>query len=156
MLGQWFNTIALFLLILEYTGSEFLLGLLFTVRMAGFAVLQPLIGLLADRYNRKRLMVISNILQAGFALCFLLVNDANDIVWMIGLSGVMMILHGVYMTAERHRFLISSLKKIWRRPMLWTQPHGQQRSVSVPCSAALLYQYGAPMRRSLSIPSRLF
>ena len=35
MLGQWFNTIALFLLILEYTGSEFLLGLLFTVRMAG-------------------------------------------------------------------------------------------------------------------------
>ena len=30
MLGQWFNTIALFLLILEYTGSEFLLGLLFT------------------------------------------------------------------------------------------------------------------------------
>ena len=101
MLGQWFNTIALFLLILEYTGSEFLLGLLFTVRMAGFAVLQPLIGLLADRYNRKRLMVISNILQAGFALCFLLVNDANDIVWMIGLSGVMMILHGVYMTAER-------------------------------------------------------
>ena len=46
-------------------------------------------------------MVISNILQAGFALCFLLVNDANDIVLMIGLSGVMMILHGVYMTAER-------------------------------------------------------
>ena len=46
MLGQWFNTIALFLLILEYTGSEFLLGLLFTVRMAGFAVLQPLIGCL--------------------------------------------------------------------------------------------------------------
>ncbi|MEL0331337.1 MAG: MFS transporter [Candidatus Poseidoniales archaeon] len=101
MLGQWFNTIALFLLILEYTGSEFLLGLLFTVRMAGFAVLQPLIGLFADRYNRKRLMVISNIFQAGFALCFLLVNDADDIVWMIGLSGVMMILHGIYMTAER-------------------------------------------------------
>ena len=31
MLGEWFNTIALFFLILEYTGSEFLLGLLFTV-----------------------------------------------------------------------------------------------------------------------------
>ena len=38
MLGEWFNTIALFFLILEYTGSEFLLGMLFTVRMAGFAI----------------------------------------------------------------------------------------------------------------------
>ena len=66
---------ALFL-ILEYTGSEFLLGMLFTVRMAGFAILQPFIGLLADRYNRKMLMVVSNLLQAGFALCFLLVNDS--------------------------------------------------------------------------------
>ena len=101
MLGEWFNTIALFFLILEYTGSEFLLGLLFTVRMAGFAILQPFIGLLADRYNRKPLMVASNLLQAGFALCFLLVNDSSDIVWMIGLSGLMMVLHGVYMTAER-------------------------------------------------------
>ena len=53
MLGQWFNTIALFLLILEFTGSEFLLGLLFTIRMAGFALLQPFIGLMADRFNRK-------------------------------------------------------------------------------------------------------
>ena len=101
MLGEWFNTIALFFLILEYTGSEFLLGLLFTVRMAGFAILQPFIGLMADRYNRKMLMVVSNVLQAGFALCFLLVNDSSDIAWMIGLSGLMMVLHGVYMTAER-------------------------------------------------------
>lgn len=101
MLGEWFNTIALFFLILEYTGSEFLLGLLFTVRMAGFAILQPFIGLMADRYNRKMLMVVSNLMQAGFALCFLFVNDSSDIVWMIGLSGLMMVLHGVYMTAER-------------------------------------------------------
>ena len=101
MLGEWFNTIALFFLILEYTGSEFLLGLLFTVRMAGFAILQPFIGLMADRYNRKMLMVVSNLMQAGFALCFLLVNDSSDIAWMIGLSGLMMVLHGVYMTAER-------------------------------------------------------
>ena len=101
MLGQWFNTIALFLLILEFTGSEFLLGLLFTIRMAGFALLQPFIGLMADRFNRKMLMIVSNLVQSVLALCFLLVNDSNDIVWMIGLSGVMMILHGVYMTAER-------------------------------------------------------
>ena len=101
MMGEWFNTIALFFLILEYTGSEFLLGILFTVRMAGFAILQPVIGLMADRMNRKILMVTSNLIQMVLALLFLLVNDSSDIVWMIGLSGLMMVLHGVYMTAER-------------------------------------------------------
>ena len=101
MLGEWFNTIALFFLILEYTGSEFLLGLLFTVRMAGFAILQPIIGLMADRFNRKWLMILSNLAQSVLALCFLFVNSADDIVWMIALSGLMMVLHGVYMTAER-------------------------------------------------------
>lgn len=101
MLGEWFNTIALFFLILEYTGSEFLLGLLFTVRMAGFAILQPIIGLMADRFNRKWLMIVSNLAQSVLALCFLFVDSADDIVWMIALSGLMMVLHGVYMTAER-------------------------------------------------------
>ena len=101
MLGEWFNTIALFFLILEYTGSEFLLGILFTVRMLSFALLQPIIGLLADRFNRKTLMVVSNLAQSVLALGFLLVDGPEDMVWMLGLSGIMMMLHGSYMTAER-------------------------------------------------------
>lgn len=101
MLGEWFNTIALFYLILEYTGSEFLLGFLFTVRMISFAIFQPFIGLLADRYNRKTMMVITNIIQMFLALGFILVDSASDVLWMIGLSGLMMLLHGTYMTAER-------------------------------------------------------
>jgi len=101
MLGEWFNTIALFFLILEYTGSEFLLGFLFTVRMISFAIFQPFIGLLADRYNRKIMMVVTNVVQVFLALGFILVDSASDILWMIALSGLMMLLHGAYMTAER-------------------------------------------------------
>ena len=101
MLGEWFNTIALFFLILEYTDSEFLLGVLFTVRMLSFAFLQPIIGLLADRFNRKTLMVVSNLAQSVLALGFLMVDGPEDMVWMLGLSGLMMMLHGAYMTAER-------------------------------------------------------
>tara|TARA_B110000444_G_scaffold260535_1_gene307897 strand:- start:5144 stop:6400 length:1257 start_codon:yes stop_codon:yes gene_type:complete len=101
MLGEWFNTIALFFLILEYTESEFLLGVLFTVRMLSFALFQPIIGLLADRFNRKTLMVVSNLAQSVLALGFLMVDGPEDMAWMLGLSGVMMMLHGAYMTAER-------------------------------------------------------
>lgn len=101
MLGEWFNTIALFFLILEYTGSEFLLGFLFTVRMISFAIFQPFIGLLADRYNRKTMMMVTNFAQIFLALGFILVDSASDVLWMIALSGVMMLLHGTYVTAER-------------------------------------------------------
>ena len=101
MLGEWFNTIALFLLIFKYTNSEFLLGILFTVRMLSFALLQPISGLLADRMNRKHIMVWTNVLQMFLALGFLAVDGPEDIPWMLGLSGVMMVLHGAYVTAER-------------------------------------------------------
>ena len=100
-IGEWFNTIALFFLILEYSGSEFLLGVLFSVRMALFAISQPIIGVLADRMNRKNLMIASNLLQIGLALSFILVDGEEDMWWLITLSGIMMLLHGVYVTAER-------------------------------------------------------
>jgi len=101
LLGEWFNTIALFFLILEYSGSEFLLGILFSVRMLLFGISQPINGLLADRLNRKSLMLWSNIFQIGLALSFILVDGPEDMWWLITVSGIMMLLHGVYVTAER-------------------------------------------------------
>lgn len=101
MLGEWFNTIALFLLIFQYTESEFFLGLLFTMRMLCFAAFQPFGGLLADRFNRKTIMVWTNIIQVGLALCFLFIDGRNHIVWIYILTGVMMIMHGMYVTSER-------------------------------------------------------
>lgn len=101
MLGEWFNTIALFLLIFQYTESEFFLGLLFTMRMLCFAAFQPFGGLLADRFNRKTIMVWTNIIQVGLALCFLFIDGKNHIVWIYILTGAMMIMHGMYVTAER-------------------------------------------------------
>ncbi|MCH1442326.1 MAG: MFS transporter, partial [Candidatus Poseidoniaceae archaeon] len=63
--------------------------------------MQPLFGLLADRVNRKNLMIITNILQIGLALAFLGVNGPEDMWWMFTISGIMMALHGLYVTAKR-------------------------------------------------------
>ena len=101
LLGEWFNTIALFFLILEFSGSEFLLGVLFSVRMALFAISQPINGLLADRISRKKLMLWANLMQVFLALSFLMVDGKEDMWWLIAVSGLMMLLHGVYVTAER-------------------------------------------------------
>ena len=101
MFGEWFNTIALFILILKYTDSELLLGVLMAVRMGCFALMQPFFGLLADRVNRKKLMIITNILQMFLALVFIAVDGPEDMWWMFLCSGGMMAMHGLYVTAER-------------------------------------------------------
>ena len=88
-------------LILKYTDSELLLGILMAVRMGCFALTQPFFGLLADRINRKRLMIITNILQMFLALAFIAVDGPEDMWWMFLCSGAMMAMHGLYVTAER-------------------------------------------------------
>ena len=101
MFGEWFNTIALFLIILQYTESELLLGVLMAVRMGCFALMQPFFGLLADRLNRKKLMIATNVLQIFLALAFIGIDGPEDMWWMFLCSGLMMALHGLYVTAER-------------------------------------------------------
>ena len=71
------------------------------VRMGCFALMQPFFGLLADRANRKKLMIATNVLQIFLALAFIAVDGPEDIWWMFLCSGAMMALHGLYVTAER-------------------------------------------------------
>ena len=100
MLGEWFNTVALFVLLDELTGSELALGFLFMIRMFALAFPQVFTGMLADRFSRKWLMIVANFGAAVVVSCFLLVNDKND-VWLIYfLSALMMLFHSVYVPAE--------------------------------------------------------
>tara|TARA_B100000212_G_scaffold135739_2_gene102145 strand:- start:8029 stop:9033 length:1005 start_codon:yes stop_codon:yes gene_type:complete len=46
-------------------------------------------------------MFWSNVFQIGLALTFLMVDGPEDMWWLISISGIMMLLHGVYVTAER-------------------------------------------------------
>ncbi len=100
MLGEWFNTIALFVLIDQLTGSELAIGLLFVLRLFSMAVPQVFTGMLADRFSRKWLMVGANFAAAITVAAFLLIKDADD-VWMIyALSAMLMLFHAIYLPAE--------------------------------------------------------
>ena len=94
LLGDWFNLIASAILIAELTGSGLALGILFTIRMLAPFVVAPLAGICADRYNRKYLLIITDLVRAVVVLGFLFVQDANDIwllytltVFLFGVSG---------------------------------------------------------------------
>ena len=82
LLGDWFNLIASAILIAELTGSGLAVGVLFTIRMLAPFVIAPLAGICADRYNRKHLLIITDLVRAVVVLGFLFVQDANDI-WLL-------------------------------------------------------------------------
>lgn len=77
--GDWFLTIALFGLILELTGSSVTLALTIAVQEIPFFFMSPLGGVLADRLNRKRLMISADVMRAVLCLGFLLVHDRGDV-----------------------------------------------------------------------------
>lgn len=78
--GDWFATVSLLGLALELTGSPAIASLLLVVQTGAFALASPIAGVLADRYDRRRLMVIADLARVPVALAFLLARDP-DTLW---------------------------------------------------------------------------
>ena len=87
-LGDWFNTIALYTIILNLTGSGRDVGLLLVARFVPSFVFGPLSGVLADRFSRRSIMIVSDLLRALVVLGFLFVRRADQL-WIIYLLTVL-------------------------------------------------------------------
>lgn len=82
LLGDWFNLIASAILIDDLTGSSLAVGVLFTIRMFAPFVVAPIAGICADRYNRKYLLIITDLVRVFIVFGFLFVRDESDI-WLL-------------------------------------------------------------------------
>ena len=100
MLGEWFNSIALFVMIEHLTNSALAIGGIVILRMFALALPQLFTGVLADRYSRKWLMVFANAASAFLVLALFLVDNVSD-VWIIyAVAGGLMVFHAVFIPAE--------------------------------------------------------
>ena len=80
--GDWFNLIASASLIATLTQSGTAVGGLFVVRMLAPFLVSPIAGVVADRYNRKTIVMTTDILRCFVVLALVLVREAED-VWLI-------------------------------------------------------------------------
>lgn len=80
--GDWFNTIASLIIVNRYTDSGLAVSWILLARLLPIFFVGPLAGVVADRFNRKHIMVLSDLLRAGIVLSFLFVNSAERI-WLI-------------------------------------------------------------------------
>ena len=81
-LGDWFNTIALYTIILNLTGSGRDIGLLLVARFLPSFMFGSLSGVVADRFSRRSIMIVSDVLRALVVLGFLFVRRADQL-WIL-------------------------------------------------------------------------
>lgn len=79
MIGDWILWIALPIRVFELTGSAFAVGLLVAFRVAPAIVFGTVAGVLVDRWDRRRVLVAANLLQAAALLPLLLMDDAASL-----------------------------------------------------------------------------
>lgn len=90
LLGDWFNHTALMGLVLEKTGSSMSAGFLMLCSIVPMTILTPLAGPIADRINRRTILITSNILAAIVALAFMFIKGPEQI-WLVYLFTVILV-----------------------------------------------------------------
>src|SRR6185295_18574203 len=78
-LGDWFNTVAIYSLLLDLTGSATAVAWMLIVQMAPIGIVGPLAGVVVDRMNRRRIMLAADILRGVVILGLLLVRRVDQL-----------------------------------------------------------------------------
>jgi MFS family permease len=111
--GDWFNLIASATLLSGLTESGIAVGALFVVRWLAPFLISPVAGVAADRYDRKKLLILADLARGVIVLGFLLVRDAGDIWLLYTLTAIQLGVSGFFFPA-RNAILpnIVSLKEL--------------------------------------------
>jgi len=100
LLGDWFNTIALYELVARLTGSPAALGAVFIFKMLPLGLASPLAGLLVDRFDRRRVMLASDLVRAALVLGFLAIDEAGEVPLLYVLIALVTVVGSVFQPAR--------------------------------------------------------
>jgi MFS family permease len=78
-LGDWFNAVAIFALLLDLTGSATAVAWMLIVQFLPVALIGPMAGVVVDRVNRRRLMIGADLVRGVLILGLLLVRRADQV-----------------------------------------------------------------------------
>lgn len=79
-LGDWFNTVAIFALLFELTGSATAVAVLMVLQVLPVAIVGPAAGVVVDRFDRRTIMIAADLVR-GCAVLGLLLVRTPETVW---------------------------------------------------------------------------
>ncbi len=112
LIGTWMQRIAMSWLVYRLTDSAFMLGLIGFAGSIPSFIFGPLAGVLADRYNRRRMLIITQslaLLQA-FILA-LLVLGGKITIWQILVLGIFLGFVEAFDMPMRQSFMVEIVQK---------------------------------------------
>jgi MFS family permease len=78
-LGDWFNLIAAAELVSNLTSSGLAVSTLFLLRFLPLFLFSPIAGVLADRFDRRHIMIFTDLMRAGTVASFLLIRSPDQL-----------------------------------------------------------------------------
>jgi MFS family permease len=98
--GDWFNLLASAALIAGITSTGTALSYLFLARFLPQFLFSPFAGVWADRYDRRWVMIVSDVLRGVTVLGFLLVREPGQVWLFYGLTVVQFMLSALFVPAR--------------------------------------------------------
>jgi MFS family permease len=109
-LGDWFTLIASAALIAKASDSGLAIGGLFLARLLPPFLLGPWAGVVADRFDRRKIMILSDLLRALIVPGFLLAQSERDI-WLIYILTILQLSISAFFEPARSAILPSVVSR---------------------------------------------
>jgi predicted MFS family arabinose efflux permease len=81
-LGDWFYVVAIYSLLLQFTGKAQAVGLALVLQVLPSTLVGPTAGVVNDRIRRKRVMIAADLFRMVIVACMMLVRSAS-LVWLV-------------------------------------------------------------------------
>ena len=81
-IGDWFYTLAIYSLLLEYTGKASSVAWALILQVFPQVFVGPIAGVVNDRISRRKVMIAADLMRALIVACMLLVRSPS-IVWLV-------------------------------------------------------------------------
>jgi MFS family permease len=78
-LGDWFNSVAVFALLLDLTGSATAVAWMMIVQLLPIALVGPVAGVIVDRVDRRRIMIGADLVRGTLILGLLVIRGPNQV-----------------------------------------------------------------------------
>src|ERR1051325_4496247 len=103
-IGDYFNNIAVFSLVMQTSGSGLVVSGVMLARAIPAVLAGPIAGVVLDRFDRKRIMIASDLIRAVVALGFIFTIGRKD-TWLLYLLSALLMFASPFFTSGRAAIL---------------------------------------------------
>eukprot|EP01133_Synstelium_polycarpum_P018142 gene18142-21693_t len=110
MMGDWFNELACLTLLARYNATGLMISAFLIIRESPAFFFSPITGVVSDRFDRRKIMLVADLARMVIILGFLLVRRENEI-WLIYVLGFLQFTVGSFFSPSKSALMPILVKR---------------------------------------------